>query len=66
MNAFRNFLGSTAGLIVTLGGATLGAYLLWDHSGHLWAAAPYLLLLMCPLMHIFGHGHSHDGHQNKP
>ena len=66
MNAFRCFFGSTAGLIVTLCVAVLGAYLLWNHSGHVWAAAPYLLFLLCPLMHIFGHGHSHDGHQKKP
>ena len=23
---------------------------------------PYLFLLACPLMHIFGHGHHHGGH----
>ncbi|MEI8150236.1 MAG: DUF2933 domain-containing protein [Hyphomicrobiales bacterium] len=68
MNAFKCFLGSTAGLVVTLSIAALGAYLLWNHSGHVLAAAPYLLLLACPLMHLFGHrrGHSHSkegGHE---
>ena len=35
--------------------AGVGAYLLWNHTGHIWAAAPYVLLLICPLMHLFGH-----------
>jgi hypothetical protein len=41
--------------------AALGAYLLWTHTDHLWAAAPYVLLLVCPLMHLFGHRHTHHG-----
>ena len=60
MNAFKCFLGSTAGLVVTLGVAALGVYLLWYHSGHVLAAAPYLLFLACPLMHLFGHRHGHS------
>jgi len=62
MTAFRCFLGSKFGLAVTLVVAALGAYLLWKHSGHVLVAVPYLLLLACPLMHLFGHshGHSHD------
>lgn len=38
--------------------------LLTEHKIHLLNALPYLLLLLCPLMHIFmhggGHGHGHD------
>ena len=60
MNAFKCLLGSTAGLVVTLSIAALGVYLLWNHSGHALAAAPYLLLLACPLMHLFGHRHGHS------
>ena len=67
MNAFKCFLGSTAGIVVTLSIAAFGVYL-WNHSGHALAAAPFLLLLACPLMHFFGHrlGHSHSkkgGHE---
>ena len=31
----------------------------WAHAAGYW---PYLLLLACPLMHVFGHhgGHGHD------
>ena len=30
----------------------------WDHVAGMWI---YLLLLLCPLMHLFGH-HGHGGH----
>jgi hypothetical protein len=67
VTAFRCFLGSKLGLAATLAVAAVGAYLLWNHSGHVLAAAPYLLLLACPLMHLFGHrhGHSHDQHGSQ-
>ena len=35
-------------------------YLLREHWNHLFGAWPYLLLLLCPLMHLFSrHGHGH-------
>jgi hypothetical protein len=57
MNAIIGFLGTKAGLAVTLIAATLGVYLLATHTGHALAALPYLILLACPLMHVFGHHH---------
>ena len=60
MNAFSCFLGSKLGLAATVLVAAIGAYLLWTHTGHVLAAAPYLLLLACPLMHLFGHHHGHS------
>ncbi len=59
----RTFLGSKLGWAVTLSLAILGAYLLWNHTGHVVYVLPYLFLLACPLMHVFGH---HHGHHNKP
>ena len=52
--------------LVVIGG--IAAYfLLTEHFAHLVGALPYLLLLACPLMHIFMHGghgvHSH--HQER-
>jgi hypothetical protein len=39
-----------------------GAYfLLTQHFAHVMEALPYLLLLACPLMHLFMH-HGHGGH----
>lgn len=46
----------------------IGGFFLWtEHQAHVLGALPYLILLLCPLMHFFmhrGHGQSHDGHQN--
>ncbi|MCB9540056.1 MAG: DUF2933 domain-containing protein [Myxococcales bacterium] len=38
--------------------------LLWaEHEAHILGALPYLILLACPLIHIFMHrGHGHGGH----
>jgi Protein of unknown function (DUF2933) len=47
--------------LVTIGIGLVGLYLLAIHTGHVLGALPYLLLLTCPLMHLFMH-RSHDGH----
>ncbi|OQW47483.1 MAG: hypothetical protein A4S09_15290 [Proteobacteria bacterium SG_bin7] len=38
-------------------------YLLTEHQAHVVAFLPYLILLACPLIHIFMHG-SHGNHEN--
>lgn len=38
-----------------------------EHRAHVLGALPWLLLLACPLMHLFmhgGHGHHHHGHRS--
>lgn len=40
-----------------------GFFLLTEHRAHLLGALPYLLLLACPLLHLFGHG-GHGDHGN--
>ncbi|RDI57166.1 DUF2933 domain-containing protein [Microvirga subterranea] len=55
-------VGTPLGWVVTLALAGLGIYLFATHTGHILSALPYLLLLACPLMHLFmhgGHGHHH-------
>jgi hypothetical protein len=45
-----------------------GFYLLREHWGHVAGLWPYLLLLGCPLMHLFGHGghgHHHGGSNTR-
>ena len=59
MSGLREFLGSKVGRIVCLALAALGIYLLWTHAGHAISALPYVLLLACPLLHLFGHRHRH-------
>ena len=50
--------------------AIVSFYILREHWGHALGVAPYLLLLACPLMHVFmhgGHGHGHTaGDKEKP
>ena len=45
--------------------AVLAFYLFTEHRAHLFGALPWLLLLACPLMHVFMHGGhgGHGGHQ---
>jgi hypothetical protein len=61
--AFRfRFLRTPLGWALSLLASALGGYLLFIHAGHVAGALPYVLLLLCPLMHLFGHRHgSHDG-----
>jgi hypothetical protein len=43
--------------------AIAGYFLITEHTAHTISFLPWLLLLACPLMHIFGHGHGgHGGH----
>ena len=51
------------GLLVL--GAIAAFFLLTEHRAHFFGALPFLLLLACPLMHIFMH-HGHGGHQGHP
>ena len=48
--------------------AAIGAFLLaFEHRVHLPQALPYLLLLACPLMHMFMHGdHGRHEHARAP
>lgn len=53
---------SSRGKWVLIGFLIVAAYFLWtEHRAHLMGMLPYLLLLACPLMHMFHH-HGHGGH----
>ena len=60
----------SVGLLVL--GAIALYFLLTEHRAHFFSALPFLLLLACPLMHIFmhhgpgGHGGSEDGPRDGP
>lgn len=51
------------GLLVM--GAIAIYFLLSEHRAHFFGALPFLLLLACPLMHVFMHGgHGKHGHKS--
>jgi hypothetical protein len=52
----------TPGGLVLIGFLAIAGFFLWqEHRAHLLGFLPYLLLLACPLMHVFMH-HGHGGH----
>lgn len=50
--------------LLWLGLAAAVAWMFYRHNAHLAQLLPFLILLACPLMHLFGHGGhgGHDGH----
>ena len=59
-----SFWRSTAGLALLVALAVAGFYLVTEHTAHVFGVLPYLLVLACPLMHVFmhrGHGRHHHG-----
>ena len=72
------FWSSRYGIGVLVLGAIAAYFSLTEHLAHVVGALPLLILLACPLMHVFmhhghgGHSHSHHGDQkpnadvNKP
>lgn len=62
------FWRSRSGIALLILGAVAAFFLLSEHRAHALGALPYLLILVCPLMHLFmhhGHGHDHAGHQHS-
>jgi hypothetical protein len=50
------------GNIVLIAFLAVGGFLLIaEHRAHLWGYWPFLILLACPLLHVFMHG-GHGGH----
>jgi hypothetical protein len=51
--------------LVTLGALAIMGFLVYTgHSAHLLGFLPYVLILACPLMHIFMHGGHHHHHHD--
>ena len=50
--------------ITVIGFALVAAfYILREHYAHVVGALPYLLILLCPLLHLFMH-RGHGGHRH--
>jgi hypothetical protein len=58
------FLKSPGGIALAVFLAIAAFYLFTEHTAHMFGALPYLLLLLCPVMHLFMHG-SHSGHGDQ-
>ncbi|MBC7702198.1 DUF2933 domain-containing protein [Aquabacterium sp.] len=60
-----SFIKSPVGIAVAMLGLIAAFYFLREHWQHVAGNWPYLLLLACPVMHLFmHHGHGHDAHQH--
>jgi len=57
----RAFFASRANIVLIAFLAISGFYLVTEHQAHLLGWLPWLLLLACPLLHLFMHG-GHGGH----
>ncbi|WP_426236510.1 DUF2933 domain-containing protein [Pseudomonas sp. TWP3-2] len=63
-NTAPTFLRSKPGIALGMLLVIVLFYLAREHYGHMLGLLPYMILLLCPLMHFFGHhhgGHSHHG-----
>jgi hypothetical protein len=69
----RAWLWSRSGLVCVGFLLIAGFFILTEHTAHVLGVLPYVLLLACPLLHLFHRGHggghgshggpgSHDGH----
>lgn len=66
MNTLQNFninrwLRSTSGQIFLIFLVIAAFYLITEHTARVFGALPYILLLLCPLLHLFMHG-GHGDH----
>jgi hypothetical protein len=70
----KSFWRTPNGLAATVLIGIAGYYLLAEHQAHVFAALPWLILLSCPLLHVFmhrghgghGHGGGDQGHHDEP
>lgn len=60
------FLRSRFGIGLLVLGAVAGLLLLTEHFAHALGVLPYLLLLACPIMHVFMHHGQNNGHTTQP
>ena len=62
----KSWLFSRTGVATLVAVSVLGFLIYEGHGAHLLGLLPYLLILACPLMHIFMHGgHQHGGGSNR-
>lgn len=60
----ESWIFSRTGIATVVALAVIGFLIYTGHSAHLLGFLPYLLILSCPLMHVFMHGGHHGHHHN--
>lgn len=60
------FWKSSGGVALIMVGLVVAFYLIREHWTHLGQTWPYLLLLLCPLMHLMHGGHGHHHQHSEP
>ncbi len=60
-SGLKGWLSSRTGPVLLAFLAIAAFFLFTEHRAHLFGVLPYLLLLACPLLHLFMHG-GHGGH----
>lgn len=61
--SMKSWLWSRAGLTLLAFLAIAAFFLITEHTAHLFGILPYVLLLLCPLLHMFMH-RGHGDHAN--
>ena len=65
----NNFWFSSRGVVAVTGIGFMLYFLVIEHGEHIFPYLPFIILLLCPLMHVFmhsGHGDSHHGDHTEP
>lgn len=61
--SFSQWLRSRTGMVFIAFLAIAAFFLITEHTAHLFGVLPYVLLLLCPLLHFFMH-RGHGDHAN--
>ena len=56
------WLRSRTGLVLLVFLAIAAFFLITEHTAHVLGVLPFLLVLLCPLLHLFLHGRHGGGH----
>ena len=59
----KGWLNSTSNWVLLAFLAIAGFYLIAEHKAHVFGMLPFLILLACPLLHVFMH-RGHAGHSD--
>jgi hypothetical protein len=58
----RSWLWSPGGLVLLAFLAVAAFFLITEHRAHVLGALPYVLFLLCPILHLLMHGRHGSGH----